>query len=57
MSFSHPLELLSYYIYLLNLLLVTTFSWPNRSDEQLKEITCQNNLPKIYLKNIFASHF
>lgn len=41
MTFSQPLELLSHCIYLLNLLLVTICSWPNRSDEQLDNVADQ----------------
>lgn len=41
MTFSQSPELLSYCIYLLNLLLTTIFSWPNRSDEQLDSVAGQ----------------
>lgn len=41
MTFSQPLELLTYCFYPLNLLFATTFSWPNRSHEQLDSVAGQ----------------
>lgn len=41
MTFSQPHELLSYCVYLLNLLLAATFSCGYRSDEQLDSVAGQ----------------